>query len=175
MITNEGAVRQPKRGVRARAAAIVVALYVGGVMSCVIGSHLFLVVYDPRSVGGLYLFPASMIAPAELLGLIPALMGKRWIRRWPGAAWRLVVGTCLYVAVLTIATYYLERRNVGEPMLWFVLLLLRSPEFLLASWGLFLDAGRGMVGNVGVALAAILPLLVVLFVTCRSAESASPL
>ena len=60
-------------------------------------------------------------------------------------------------------------------MLWFVLWLVRSPKFLLMSWGLFLDAGPGMGGDLGVGLGVIVPLLVVLFVTCRSAESASPL
>ena len=101
---NEGAVGQRTLAVRARAAVILVALYVAGFMSCVIGSHLLLVAYDPRAVGGLYLFPGAMIAPAELLGFIPALMGSRCIRRRPGAAWRLPMGAWGYVAVLTIAT-----------------------------------------------------------------------
>jgi hypothetical protein len=47
--------------------AILVFLYVAGFASCIIGSHLFMVAYDPGSVGGLYLFPFALSAPAELV------------------------------------------------------------------------------------------------------------
>jgi len=158
-----------------RARATLVSLYVAGFASCIVGGHLFMVAYDPGSVGGFYLFPFTLIAPAELLGFLPAVMGKRCMRRRPGAAWRLPISAWGYVLVLVVVTLGLERRNLQEPMLLSVVLIfIRQPLMLLLSWGVLADIENivQLVMLLGVALGFMLPLLGVLFVACRSAERA---
>jgi hypothetical protein len=143
---------------------ILIAIYVAGFVSVIVGAHLFLVLYDPGSVGELYLFPFAMIAPAELLGLLPAWMAARCIRQRPEAVSRIVVAAWGYVIALVGATLLLERRNLESPMLPFVLSMVFKPFSLLVGYGLFVGDGWEQAGELlAVAFAALLPLLILLF------------
>ena len=105
-------------------------LYASALASCILASHLVVVVCAPDAVGGLYLVPVLMAEVATVVAVLAVVVGAWGVRRRPGMTGRMALASAAYALGLIVLTLAVERIKLGR---------LELPIILGTLWGIIRD------------------------------------